>query len=65
MTKQPLNYTSAMKELEEIMAKLQSPDCEVDQLCELTQRSVELLKFCREKLTKTDEGLSKLLDELK
>ncbi len=65
MAKQPQNYTSAMKELEEIVAKLQSPDCEVDQLCELTQRSVELLKFCREKLTKTDEELSKLLGNIK
>ncbi len=65
MNKQPQNYTSALKELEEIVAKLQSPECEVDQLCELTQRSVELLKFCREKLTKTDEELSNLLENIK
>lgn len=65
MISETMNYTSAIKELEEIVNKLQSPECEVDQMCELTQRSVELLKFCREKLTKTDEELSKLLENIK
>ena len=30
----------------------------------LTERSVKLLAFCKEKLTKTDEQLVKLLDSL-
>jgi len=59
-----LTYTSAMKELEEIVQKLQRPDCEIDQLCALTERSVQLLAFCKERLTKTDEQLVKLLDGL-
>lgn len=59
-----MTYSSAMKELEEIVQKLQRPDCEIDQLCDLTRRSTELIKFCKEKLTKTDEDLVKLLDEL-
>lgn len=61
---QELTYTSAIKELEEIVQKLQRPDCEVDQLCQLTQRSVELLAFCKEKLTQTDEQLVKVLENL-
>ena len=59
-----LSYTSAMKELEEIVQTLQRPDCEVDQLCQLTERSVKLLAFCKDKLTKTDEKLVKLLDQI-
>lgn len=59
-----LTYASAMKELEEIVQKLQRPDCEIDQLCQLTERSVKLLAFCKEKLTKTDEELVKLLDQI-
>ena len=59
-----LTYTSAMKELEEIVQKLQRPDCDIDELCQLTQRSVELLAFCKARLTQTDEQLSKLLDGL-
>lgn len=53
-----------MQELEEIVQKLQRPDCEIDQLCELTERSIKLLTFCKEKLTKTDEKLAALLDSL-
>ncbi len=64
MQDEQLTYTSAMKELEEIVQKLQSTDCEIDQLCQLTERSVKLLAFCKEKLTKTDEQLVKLLDSL-
>ena len=64
MQDEQLTYTSAMKELEEIVQKLQRPDWEIDQLCQLTERSVKLLAFCKEKLTKTDEQLVKLLDSL-
>ena len=64
MQDEQLTYTSAMKELEEIVQKLQRTDCEIDQLCQLTERSVKLLAFCKEKLTKTDEQLVKLLEGL-
>lgn len=59
-----LTYTSAMAELEENVRKLQSPECDVDQLCSLTKRSLELLKFCKQKLTSTDEELMKLLENI-
>ncbi len=59
-----LTYASAMKELEEIVQKLQRPDCEIDQLCELTERSVTLIAFCKDKLTATDEKLAKVLEGL-
>lgn len=64
MAKAQLTYASAMKELEEIVQTLQRPDCEIDQLCDLTRRSTELITFCKEKLTKTDEELVKLFDGL-
>ncbi len=64
MPNEQLTYTSAMNELEEIVQKLQRTDCEIDQLCQLTERSVKLLAFCKEKLTKTDAELVKLLDGL-
>lgn len=60
-----LSYTSAMKELEEIVQKLQRPDCEIDQLCDLTRRSTVLIKYCKERLTQTDEELVKVLEDLK
>ncbi|MDO5571890.1 MAG: exodeoxyribonuclease VII small subunit [Bacteroidales bacterium] len=58
------SYSQAVKELEQIVSKLQSDDCEIDELREYTARSVELLKICKEKLFKTDEELKKLLEAM-
>ncbi|MGL4292424.1 MAG: exodeoxyribonuclease VII small subunit [Bacteroidales bacterium] len=57
-------YSDAVRELEEIVRKLQSNDCEIDKLREYTARSVELLRICKEKLFRTDEELKKLLEEI-
>lgn len=58
------NYNSAVVELEQILQKMQSPDCDIDKLSEYTARALQLLKFCKEKLTKTDEELKKTLEAL-
>ena len=59
-----MTYAASMKELEEILQKIQSPDCDIDKLSAYTSRALELLKFCKEKLTKTDEEIKKNLEEL-
>ncbi len=58
-----LTYTQAVNELEEIVRKMQSPDCSIDNLSKYTARSLELLKVCKTKLTTTDEELKKILAE--
>ncbi len=57
-------YSDAIRELEEIVRKLQSGDCEIDELRGYTARSIELLRICKDKLFKTDEELKKLLEEM-
>ena len=59
-----LTYTQAVNELEEIVKKMQSPECSIDNLSQYTARSLQLLKLCKEKLTKTDEELKKVLNEM-
>jgi exodeoxyribonuclease VII small subunit len=59
-----LTYSQAVQELDEIVAKMQSSDCSIDDLSAYTARSLALLKICKEKLTKTDEELKKILAEL-
>ena len=58
------SYSSAMKELEEIVRILQSGECEIDKLRQYTTRSVELIRICKEKLFNTDEELKKLLQDI-
>lgn len=60
----PLTYSAAMAELAEIVKKMQSPDCSIDNLSTYTARSLELLKVCKAKLTATDSELQKILKEL-
>ena len=59
-----MTYTAAVAELESLVAKMQSPDCGVDNLSKYTTRTLELLKFCKTRLQKTDEELKKILEEL-
>lgn len=60
----PSTYSEAVTELEEIVKQMQSNECSIDNLSELTTRSLELLQFCKDKLTKTDEELKKILAQL-
>jgi exodeoxyribonuclease VII small subunit len=60
----PQSYDAAMEELQRLVAQLQDPDCKVDRICDLTQRATQLLKYCRERLTKVDTQLAQLLKEL-
>lgn len=59
-----LTYAEAVKELEEIVARMQSDNCDIDKLSAYTRRAIELLRLCRECLTATDEEIQKCLEEL-
>lgn len=59
-----LTYTQAKQELEEIVSAIESGELDVDALTEKVKRASELIAFCKEKLTKTDKELHKILDEI-
>lgn len=59
-----MTYTAALQELEAIVGKMQSPDCDIDRLSGYTARALALLRFCKEKLTKTDKEIRRCIDEL-
>lgn len=58
------SYTQSLAELEKILSELRSDSCDVDTLTARTRRAVELLKFCRERLTTTEEELRNILQSL-
>ncbi len=59
-----LTYTQALAELESILAGLRGDNCDVDTLAARTARAASLLKLCRSKLTRTEDELQKVLEEL-
>ena len=59
-----LTYAEAVKELAEIVARMQSDNCDIDKLSAYTRRAIELLRLCRARLTATDEALQNCLAEL-
>lgn len=60
----PVSYSAAVSELEKILATMESDRCDIDSLSQYTSRALELLKFCKERLLKTDKEVEKCLSEL-
>lgn len=60
--KPELTYSEALAELEEIIRKIQSDNCDIDSLAAMTRRASELLAFCRSRLTATEAELKAILD---
>ncbi len=61
---QSMTYTEAVTELEQLVQKMQDPQCSIDNLTDYTKRSKQLLEICRSKLTLADEQLKQILDTL-
>ncbi len=59
----PKKYEDAMRELERIVAKMEGNELDIDTLSEELKRAQALIKLCRDKLTKTDEEIKKILSE--
>lgn len=58
-----MKYEEAIKNLESIVSMMESGKLDLDQLEEKLKEAQQLVKLCRDKLTKTDEEISKLLQQ--
>ena len=58
-----INYESAVKELEEIVRKMESDQLDIDSLTEQLRRAQQLVKLCKDRLVKTDEEIKRILEE--
>lgn len=63
MAKKEIKYEEAVAQLEEIVEKMENDELDIDQLSEQLKRAKELVKYCKDKLTKTDGEIKKLLSE--
>ena len=63
MTKEP-NYTEAYEELQHIVSEIEGGEISVDELSMKVKRAALLIKICKNKLTSTEEDVSRILKEL-
>ena len=63
MEKEELKYEAAMAELQAIVRKMENDELDIDQMAEQLKRAQELIKLCKDKLTKTDAEIKKILTD--
>lgn len=61
--KKDIKYEEAVRRLEDIVDRMESGDMDINTLGEQLKTAKELMKLCKDKLTKADEEVRKILDE--
>lgn len=61
--KKEMKYEEAMRRLEEIVDRMESGEMDIDTLGEQLKTARGLVKLCKDKLTKTDEEVRKILED--
>ncbi len=62
--KEELTYTEAFERLQKIVSRMESASISVDDLSDNIRAAAELVRICREKLTKAEEEANKTLATL-
>lgn len=56
------NYEEAVSQLEEIVKKMESGELDIDMMSTELKNAQQLIKLCKDKLTKTDEEIKKIFE---
>ena len=54
-------YEAAYAELQGIVRQMEGEELDIDQMAEAVKRAQGLIRLCKDKLTKTDENIRKIL----
>ncbi|MBR5657180.1 MAG: exodeoxyribonuclease VII small subunit [Prevotella sp.] len=58
-----MKYEEAVRQLEEIVRKMEDNELDIDEMGEQLKEAQRLIKLCKDRLTKTDEEIKKILGE--
>ena len=58
-----LKYEEALAQLETIVRKMEANEYDIDELAAQLKTAQRLIKFCKDKLTKTEEEIQKIQAE--
>ena len=59
-----VKYSKAIKRLDEILAKIESEEIDVDELSERVKEAVQLIKVCKEKIERAEIEVTRVVDDL-
>ena len=59
-----MKYTEASEELQRIVAEIETGQISVDELSQKVKRATQLIRICKQKLTSTEEDVTKILKDL-
>lgn len=57
-----VKYTKAVQKLDEIIAKIESEEIDVDELSVKVKEAVELIKICKAKIDKAEMEVKKVVE---
>ena len=60
MMNEGVKYEEALAQLETIVRKMEQNEYDIDELAAQLKTAQRLIKFCKDKLTKTEEELQKI-----
>ena len=63
MAKEEFKYEEAVRQLEDIVEKLENDELDIDSMSENLKKAQKLIKLCKDKLTKTDDEINKILEK--
>ena len=58
-----MKYEQAFAEVQAIVRRMENNELDIDQLSEQLRRAQQLIKFCKDKLTKTEQEIQKIQAE--
>ena len=63
MAKENIKYEEAVSQLEQIVANLEEGELTIDDLSSELKKAQKLITLCKQRLTKTDEEIQKILND--
>ncbi len=58
--KENLKYEEAFAQLQDIVRKMESDEYSIDEIAVQLKTAQQLIKFCKDKLTKTEQEIQKI-----
>ena len=58
-----MNYEDAVKRLEEIVKKMESDELGIDQMAAQLKEAQQLIRLCKDRLTKVDADIKAVMDD--